>query len=386
MKAVLKILLGVIATLLVGVLAIPFDILPGSAVTAEQELQTRADIMLSAQAHSWAQVAIDGQKAVLSGDAPSAEQQRQALDAVRHAVWRGGVFIGGITAVDYQGLLVSEGPPFVDPFIWIAERQGAALVFSGYAPSENARESIFRLARENFPGLEISGEIEIASGAPPENAWLTAASTSLRALARLDSGAVEANGAQFTLSGAVHDEDRANILRGLMAMLPEGTNGAARLEVLPSPANSSPASEGAESDAAPGKYSALSPQDFADTCRNRLKDIIGGGRIEFSSAGVTIDDASLAQLENLAAAMNDCPQFKLEITGHSDSSGRAAGNEFLSRRRADAVLSVLTDNGVAPRRLRSRGAGEAEPLASNATPEGRRRNRRIEIDLIFAPE
>jgi outer membrane protein OmpA-like peptidoglycan-associated protein len=73
------------------------------------------------------------------------------------------------------------------------------------------------------------------------------------------------------------------------------------------------------------------------------------------------------------------PELRVEVEGHTDSTGPAKYNLELSRRRAEAVLAFLGSRGVPLERLRARGYGEAQPVADNATEGGRRRNRRVDI-------
>ncbi|MCK4712027.1 MAG: OmpA family protein [Marinosulfonomonas sp.] len=86
-----------------------------------------------------------------------------------------------------------------------------------------------------------------------------------------------------------------------------------------------------------------------------------------------------SDLRALAASLRDYPNTTVDVLGHTDNTGTAAYNQNLSSRRANAVASVLINAGVRSSRIRSFGRGEAEPIASNLTSEGRRQNRRVEI-------
>jgi outer membrane protein OmpA-like peptidoglycan-associated protein len=97
-----------------------------------------------------------------------------------------------------------------------------------------------------------------------------------------------------------------------------------------------------------------------------------------------IDSATLRpDLQNdlrvLSANLNRYPDSMVRIVGHTDNTGSAAHNQALSERRAGSVAAVLRDAGVAPARLRPEGRGMSQPIASNASEEGRRQNRRVEI-------
>ncbi|MDP1630698.1 MAG: OmpA family protein [Caulobacter sp.] len=85
-------------------------------------------------------------------------------------------------------------------------------------------------------------------------------------------------------------------------------------------------------------------------------------------------------LDGVGVILNRYPQTLVDITGHADSTGDDAYNQRLSERRASAVAYYLTTNGRVLRdRLYVQGRGESQPIASNATAEGRSQNRRVEI-------
>lgn len=75
------------------------------------------------------------------------------------------------------------------------------------------------------------------------------------------------------------------------------------------------------------------------------------------------------------------PDTYVTVEGHTDSTGSHEYNQALSERRATRVRDVLMDNGVPPQRLTVRGYGETDPIADNATPEGRQANRRVQLEI-----
>ncbi len=101
--------------------------------------------------------------------------------------------------------------------------------------------------------------------------------------------------------------------------------------------------------------------------------------VRFRVGRATITRDSEAALEEAAALLRDNPDVRVEVAGHTDDQGAARGNQVLSQRRAQAVVRWLTEHGIDASRLEARGYGETQPTASNATPEGRARNRRIEF-------
>jgi OOP family OmpA-OmpF porin len=82
-------------------------------------------------------------------------------------------------------------------------------------------------------------------------------------------------------------------------------------------------------------------------------------------------------LDRVAERLNELSYVTGVIEGHTDSSGSDAYNQDLSERRARAVLDYLISKGVAASRLTAEGLGESQPIADNATPEGRAQNRRV---------
>ncbi|NRB00502.1 MAG: OmpA family protein [Rhodobacteraceae bacterium] len=88
-----------------------------------------------------------------------------------------------------------------------------------------------------------------------------------------------------------------------------------------------------------------------------------------------------ADLFVLANSLNQYPQSRVTITGHTDNTGSAAYNQDLSERRAVEVSAILIQGGVNGTRLNAVGAGEDQPLASNLTEEGRAQNRRVDIRI-----
>jgi outer membrane protein OmpA-like peptidoglycan-associated protein len=86
-----------------------------------------------------------------------------------------------------------------------------------------------------------------------------------------------------------------------------------------------------------------------------------------------------SDLRAVAANLNQYPQTRVEVLGHTDNTGSAAYNRDLSQRRAAAVAAVLIGAGVSASRVSAIGQGEDFPVATNLTPEGRAKNRRVEL-------
>ncbi|MCB9703630.1 MAG: OmpA family protein [Myxococcales bacterium] len=104
--------------------------------------------------------------------------------------------------------------------------------------------------------------------------------------------------------------------------------------------------------------------------------------IFFDTDKDTITPQSRPVLDRAKAVLDEYPEVKVEISGHTDTDGDRDHNIDLSRRRAEAVRRYLVDAGIDESRITTRGAGPDEPLGSNDTEAGKAKNRRIEFNLI----
>lgn len=91
-------------------------------------------------------------------------------------------------------------------------------------------------------------------------------------------------------------------------------------------------------------------------------------------------------LNDVASVLAQYPKTYIDVFGHTDSDGADAYNQTLSERRASAVADYLVTRGVQSARIATRGFGETQPIASNATAEGKASNRRVEIKIAPVTE
>lgn len=105
--------------------------------------------------------------------------------------------------------------------------------------------------------------------------------------------------------------------------------------------------------------------------------------IFFDTGKSQIKPESREEMDELAILLEDYPELKVKIVGHTDSVGNEQANMTLSKARAEAVYDQLVgDYGVAANRLSAYGMGESQPLESNASKEGRSKNRRVEVVAV----
>jgi OmpA-OmpF porin, OOP family len=140
--------------------------------------------------------------------------------------------------------------------------------------------------------------------------------------------------------------------------------------------------------AAPAEGLSDSDGDGVPDSRDRCPNTPRGAKVDadgcwnpnsvyFDSDQAVIRDTRL--LDEVSAVLKANPTLTGEVEGHTDSTAAADYNQKLSEARAGAVRSYFILKGVAPERIRTKGFGETRPAASNATPEGRAMNRRVEL-------
>ncbi|HEU4579173.1 MAG TPA: OmpA family protein [Polyangiaceae bacterium] len=118
----------------------------------------------------------------------------------------------------------------------------------------------------------------------------------------------------------------------------------------------------------------------ADALREEAgRMIISLSGVLFESGGDSLSQLAERRLDTVVQALAAYPDRPILVEGYTDSQGSEEKNQQLSQRRAEAVREYLQQRGIDPARLRAVGKGEANPVASNDTAEGRANNRRVEI-------
>ncbi len=102
----------------------------------------------------------------------------------------------------------------------------------------------------------------------------------------------------------------------------------------------------------------------------------------FETGRYDLADKSRTELDRLAQFLKINPGVAIEISGHTDDRGDAAANLTLSKKRAQSVVTYLTQAGISAERIKAVGYGKARPLVPNTTDENRQLNRRIEWRVL----
>lgn len=103
--------------------------------------------------------------------------------------------------------------------------------------------------------------------------------------------------------------------------------------------------------------------------------------IEFATNSAVLPETAGIELNRLMALLIENPSLQLQISGHTDNTGKEEENKKLSANRALAILHFLEEKGIEKSRLSYKGYGSSQPIAPNDTPEGRAKNRRTSVEI-----
>jgi len=429
------VLAGVVAYLLIGYFATSSqypttDGLGRHTVFAiAATLQQKADAaIVKLGARPWAAVAVDGQSATLSGEAPTDADRQDAIDAVRAAEWPGGKWIGGITVVRNATTLAKA----ISPYEWTAQLGERGRVrLSGYVPGQRHRLAIKAEASRLFP-QGIEDQMTIAQGAPT-GPWTETAIWALAQLSRLSSGQVRFKDKTVLIRGAapnlgvetdIEEAAATKVAKpyagstdikptSAFALAPQAPAEPVTLAQaavarpvaapvaapppapLPAPLQRSTSTPIPAPTPAPAPAPAASPaltppatapatpvlHDNGVDCQKLVDKLMANNTIVFPSASSQIRPVAFGMLDRLAQSASVCP-LKIRVTGHTDTSPTESADANLSQARAEAVIAYLAGKGVAGKRLVAIGAGADQPVGDNNTPAGQAKNRRIEITVL----
>jgi len=129
----------------------------------------------------------------------------------------------------------------------------------------------------------------------------------------------------------------------------------------------------------------VKPISTKTATQGELDALLAQRVVEFDPSSARLTASGRAVLDQVAPLIASSPSLFCEIQGHTDSNGNSESNRKLSFKRAIATKNYLVNKGIPPARLIAKAFGDSEPLASNRTAAGRRRNRRITFVLEERP-
>ncbi|QYF92750.1 OmpA family protein [Massilia sp. PAMC28688] len=229
--------------------------------------------------------------------------------------------------------------------------QPGQVVVTGTVPDEASKASVLAKLREVYGANLVVDQISVGSVTLPPNWNGYVAKLITPELKQITRGQLKIDGNAVSLKGEVANE----AVRQKIA-----SNVATSLNPTYTVSN--------------GLRVSAADQSVLDTT-------LANRTIEFESGKATLTPAGRAILDEMAAAMLKLKDRKVDLIGHTDNQGLRASNQNLSQARAEAVKTYLADRGINSDLMSATGQGSDRPIASNDTPEGRARNRRIEFRL-----
>ncbi len=272
-------------------------------------------------------------------------------------------------------------PAATGDYVLSAVKENGSITVTGFVPSPEAKAAILSAAAKANAGVGIIDKLAVASGVPEGMDWAAASTFALSRLAGLDQGRADLTITDLNVTGTAADEAAKGAAEAaLTAEVPQGLKVMAAIAAPQNPGDPAPAPDAAAKTPAavvpPGKIA------FPDICNDLIRRATGVKYVTFDTDKADLKEGLTGAVDELLFVVQTCPGLNIAIEGHTDSDASDSYNVSLSQRRADAIRSYLVSRGVAAERLQALGKGESEPIADNATEEGKSRNRRIEFRVI----
>jgi len=221
------------------------------------------------------------------------------------------------------------------------------LTLRGQVPNQESVEAIAGAARRLHPGATITNSLRVSEVAGAS--WLESIDGLLDVVTRLDPWTIEVRQGRVTITGTSADPDLVNAIDVLATEVVAG-----QLDVT--------------------TEVELDPEAVAV----RLSQLLLG--VEMFAAGeTTLSTEGQTALDEAVGIIQAYSEVRLIVAAHTDNQGDSDGLLLLSVQRAEAAVAYLVSAGIAEERLIAIGYGDAQPIADNATDEGRAQNRRIEF-------
>ena len=228
----------------------------------------------------------------------------------------------------------------------------APIVVEGAVPNEASKQAILLKMQSIYGADQVVDKIQVRPVSAP-NGWSDSVSRVITPdLKKISQGQLRVKGTQVDLTGKMADPSQIQPTTStFQSLVQQPYRLTAQLSV-----------------------NQAEQKIIDDALKNRI--------IEFESGKAVLTPTGTQILDEMVVALNKVQGKNVKIVGHTDSQGNPQKNQDLSLQRAEAVKQYLTTKGIAPTRLSTAGLGSTKPVADNATEDGRKKNRRIEFDVL----
>lgn len=358
MKKLFLFLLGFLLLFFVAYLCVHKYIAPA----IEADIKHKAERSLVRNDFSSVQVVTDGRDITLTGVVSSESLKAKAARVAA---------VEGYHLIDNQVMVVLEQSANtstgIAPYtLLLGLKENQSVVLSGSVASAKMKTALLSLANSRYGKANVSDDLSI-KGKAPDN-WQAMAVVAINSFSRLRQGKITLSNQDFLLTGVVDSsESRQHLGEYLENNLPKQVSG--KLNIAIGSANED------------GEAVEASKNDVAKRCQKRFNAILLQNKILFETDGSVIAKSSLQVLDELVLVAMGCSKRIIIISGHTDATGADINNKKLSLKRAEAVVSYLSEKGIGKKNLKAMGYGEEKPVAPNNTSKGRALNRRIEFTV-----
>ncbi|WP_099092670.1 OmpA family protein [Acinetobacter larvae] len=226
------------------------------------------------------------------------------------------------------------------------------IVVEGVVPNEASKQVILTKMRAVYGNDQVVDKIQVKAVAAP-NGWSESVTQVITPdLKKVSQGKLSVRGTQVELSGKMSNPAEIQPTTAAFQTLVQ----------------------------APYRFNAQLSVNQAE--QKIVDDALKNRIIEFESGSAILTATGTQILDEMALALNRVQGKSVKIIGHTDSSGVPQKNLQLSLERAEAVKKYLIGKNIPAERLSTTGLGSEKPVADNATAEGRKKNRRIEFEVL----
>ena len=226
------------------------------------------------------------------------------------------------------------------------------VVVEGVVPDQATKAQILDPLRELYGSDRVVDRIQVESIPTPPNWGSYVAGIITPGLQRISDGALEVNGQSVRVSGQVVNEAQRQQVASELSLASNST------------------------------YTVTNALQTGGSGQGLLDATLGDRIIEFESGSARLTQLGQDILAEMAASMIEIGDARVQVVGHTDDVGNRQANLALSHARAEAVRDHLVTLGVPRANLAVLGKGPDEPVADNATDDGRARNRRIQFQIL----